>query len=339
MKSKVCVLLINLGSPKNLSKRAVRQYLKEFLSDPKVIDIHPILRFLLLELIILPFRTKKTFKAYESIWTTSGSPLLVNSKNFADKLASLFAKDDITVKIAMRYGTPSICETIAQINKEGFDQIIALPLYPHYAASSTGTALIELQNQLNQLWNVPSLLTLPAFYNHLGYINAISMLIKEHLPSDHHLVFSFHGLPLRHIAKSEGLKQAICTDDSPCPNISSNNQYCYRAQCFLSAKLISQQLGISNYSVSFQSRLEDSWIKPYTDLLLPELLKKGVDKVAIVCPSFVADCLETIEEIGIRAKKQWFEDGGKSFTLIPCLNDFDPWIHSVYKWIKTFIKS
>jgi ferrochelatase len=318
------LLLINLGSPSAPTKTAVRAYLKEFLSDPYVIDLHPVLRWALLYGVILPFRTPKTLKAYQAVWQDEGSPLVSETKKLAQALES-----DRPVFWAMRYGSPSIKEVLSKITKEKYPRLTILPLYPQYAASSTGTALVEVFQYFKQHPHIPAIKVIPPFYREPEYLGALAQGIA--LPQDHHLVFSFHGLPERHIQKSESRPQPACREENPCPKGSFEAEpFCYRAQCYETARGVAQILGLRDYSVGFQSRLgRTPWIRPYTDLLLPELLKKGIKKVSIVCPSFVIDCLETLEEIGIRAREDWLAQGGEEFQLIPCLNASAPWVSAL----------
>lgn len=331
------VLLINLGSPLELSTQAVREYLREFLADERVIDIHPLLRYLLLYGIILPTRPQKTVKAYEQIWTEKGSPLIVNSVQLQRKLVDHLG-ESFTVALAMRYGLPNIQQGLELLMEHGCQEIIVLPLYPQYATSSTGTALAEVFKQCSQMWNSPGLKVIPPFYNHPGYIKALVASVNRQVAdlSDQHLLFSFHGVPLRHILKSETIIPGDCQAGNPCPEIGQRNAYCYRAQCYQTANAVASGLKLKEHSVAFQSRLgRTPWIKPYTDHYLPQLRTQGVKRLVVMSPSFVADCLETLEEIKIRLKQQWLGLGGEQFLYIPCLNDDDLWVSALGSMIQS----
>jgi protoporphyrin/coproporphyrin ferrochelatase len=330
------VFLLNLGAPSSSNVYDVRKYLKQFLSDPRVIDIYPIARWLLLRLIILPFRTPKSAKAYESIWGKNGSPLLINSKSLLYKV-SIQLGWTFKVALGMRYGEPSIEQALNSLDLFKCKKLIILPLFPHYASASTGSAVEESMALLSKSTIITEVSICGDFLNHPGYISSLSSKIEQY-SKDHHfdyLLMSYHGLPERQVLKSESTNR--CNLSSACPKINSDNRYCYRAQCYETSRLLAEELCLpeNKWGVSFQSRLgRIPWIKPYTDEELKRLRKIGIKKLAICCPSFVADCLETLEEIGIGAKEQWLEIGGDSLDLIPCLNDDDLWATTVVNIIK-----
>lgn len=331
--SKKAVLLINLGTPDYCDPKSVRQYLREFLTDPRIIDLPAIVRWLLVNFFIIPFRYKTTTEAYKQIWTASGSPLLAISNQIKNALSAEL-EPDYQVELGMRYGHPSIQSALAKIRH--CDSIFVIPLFPQYSSAATGSAIEELLSHLYQQWNIPELTIKSDFYNLPGFTHACAEVIKKHLIDKNidMLVFSYHGLPERHITKSDC--KAKCDHRNACPSVIDNNRFCYRAQCYATSQIIAQELGLTpdQYTVSFQSRLgRTPWIKPYTDLLLPELINKGIKNIAIVSPSFVADCLETLEEINIRTKKQWTALGGNDFTFIPCVNDSQPWIKALASWV------
>lgn len=331
MPTKTGLLLINLGSPKSPSKRDVRYYLDEFLSDPRVIDLPPLLRFILLHGVILRFRPKKSAKAYQLIWTKQGSPLITHSQHLTDKL-QLSLGDAYHVEIAMRYGSPSISSKLKKL--ADCEKLIVLPLYPQYASSSTGTAIEAVLNEIKGQWNLPSLRVITDFYQDKGYIDAVSASLSPYLAKTPtaHVLFSYHGLPERHINKSGC--QTICP--SACHDM-TKNAWCYRAQCFKTTKLIAQTLGLKqdNHTTAFQSRLgKTPWIKPYTEEVLQELRNQDIKDLVIICPSFTVDCLETLEEIGISAKNRWLSLGGRSFNLVPCLNTNDDWVEALSRLVK-----
>lgn len=297
------ILLVNLGTPDNFSVASVRKYLKQFLSDPRVIELPNILRWLLLKFIILPFRSAKTSHAYKSIWMPDGSPLLVNSRKIQFALQDTLG-DGYKVALGMRYGNQSISAAIKELQNADVDYIVVLPLFPQYASAVSGSALEETLKVISKNKVIIPFMVITNFYKNRSYIQAMTSSIKPCLtkPFDF-LLMSFHGLPERQLIN---------------PGIN-----CYKTQCLQTAKLIAENLNLSKekWMVSFQSRLGKlPWIKPYTEQTLIDLRKRGISKLLVVCPSFVVDCLETLEEIGIRARKQWLDIGGESFELIPCLN-------------------
>lgn len=318
---KKAVLLINLGTPDALNKKAIARYLREFLNDRRVIDLPKLWRWLLVNLIIIPFRTKKTTAAYAKIWEAEGSPLLLNTAKITTQLANALG-ENYQVEFAMRYGKPSIKDTLAKFKHH--DELTIIPLFPQYSSAANGSAIEKTLEELKKYWNVPTIKVIHDFYQHPSYIAAYAQTIKESIADKNIdlILFSYHGLPERHLDKSECT--ATCDKQNACPVIDYKNRFCYRSQCFQSTELIAKSLGLPSdkYKVAFQSRLgRTPWIKPYTDLLLPDEIKKGHQHVAVVCPSFVADCLETLEEVKIRTKEQWLSLGGKDFSFIPCIND------------------
>jgi len=326
---KTGVLLINLGTPDSPSTKDVRRYLREFLSDPRVIDLPTPVRWLLLNAIILPFRPKKSAHAYQQIWTKKGSPLLIYGQELTSKLSSELG-DNYVVALGMRYGKPCLQDAISQLSRCG--KIIIVPLFPQYSSAATGSAIQASLEIIQQRQSIPSLEVISDFYRQKPYIECLSQHIKSHWIQEEFLLFSYYGIPERQIIKA-GCQQ-VCTNE--CSNINSENFYCYRAQCYETTRLIAKTLVLKseNYTTSFQSRLgKTPWIKPYTDETLEALVKQGIKKIAITCPAFVADCLETIEEIGIQAKQQWLELGGESLRLVPALNAEDYWVKALAKII------
>lgn len=322
------ILLINLGTPDNCTPRSIKRYLKEFLNDPRVIDLPWLLRWPLVQLFILPFRYQKTTAAYHQIWQ-NGSPLLQHTRSLTEALTTVLSPND-QITFGMRYGHPSIEEALAKFKE--IDELIVLPLFPQYASASTGSALEKLFCLLAAKWNIPAVRVINQFYANPHYIDASATIIREHLKTHavDYILFSYHGLPERHLNKSHC--HAVCDHLHTCPAINTANQYCYRAQCYTTTRLIAEKLLFTpdQYGVSFQSRLgRTPWIKPYTDLLLPELRKRGIKNIAMTSPSFVADCLETLEEINIRTRAQWLQLGGEEFIFIPCLNATPVWRDAV----------
>lgn len=325
------LLLINLGTPDSPDVAAVRRYLHEFLTDRRVIDLPAPLRYLLVYGLILPFRPRSSARAYQEIWTEEGSPLMIHSQRLLAKLQDRLANTH-HVALGMRYGKPSITTALQQLS--ACDQLTILPLYPQYSSSATGSSIEHVLTLLATQTTLPSLRVIRDFYQHPGFISAQAALIKPYLADHDYLLFSYHGIPERHLER--GGCKPVCA--GICPPIRDNNSSCYRAQCQQTSMALARDLNLTegSYSSSFQSRLgKTPWIKPYTDFELPELVRKGVRRVAIACPSFVADCLETLEEIGIRAKTQWRELGGEELTLIPCVNDDDRWVEALAELSQT----
>jgi len=331
------ILLINLGTPNSAKVSDIRQYLKQFLSDPRVIDIPAILRWLLVNVLILPFRPQKIQKAYEAIWTTQGSPLLVFSQRQQELVAQGLGENYV-VELGMRYGQPSIESGIHKLLAKNCDHIKILPLFPQYASSSTGSAIEEALRVIAVGNIVPSFEVLGDFYNHPQFVANLAAVTQEHLnnfPSDF-ILMSYHGLPERHTQRTHRNGFA-CTSLAPCPSVCEDNRFCYRAQCYETSRALATVLNLAShqYGVSFQSRLgRTPWIKPYTDHQLSELAKRGIQHLSVICPSFVSDCLETLEEIGIRAREQWLSVGGKTLHLVPCLNDHPEWIQMLVGLLK-----
>lgn len=326
------ILLINLGTPDAPTTPAVRRYLCEFLMDERVVDLPRIARTILVKGIIIPFRARNSAHAYQAIWTDQGSPLLLHSEALKAKLADRLS-EQYCVALGMRYGAPAIELAVTQLAH--CEKIIVIPLFPQYSSAATGSAMQRVMDVLSRYWNVPDITMINQFYNHAGFIHAYADIILTHKKPDDFLLMSYHGLPERHIQKSHCL--AECHMQAACPRISEKNNFCYRAQCYETSRLLAQtlQLSADQYAVSFQSRLgKIPWIKPYTDLLLPELFQKGILNLSVVCPSFVADCSETLEEIGIRLRAQWQALGGQRFTLIPCLNDEGNWVNTLVVMIQ-----
>jgi ferrochelatase len=332
------VLLIQLGTPNSPAASDVRRYLREFLGDPRVLDMPRLPHWLLLHLVILPFRPRKSAAAYASIWTQYGSPLLLHSRGLAEAVAKQLGEDFI-VEVGMRYGEPSVDEALIRLARADVDRLIALPLFPQHADSSTGSALAHLLDLAGGIWQGPELSTIGAFYDHPAYIASMAALARAPLQEfrPDHVLFSYHGLPERQIRKSDASGSHCLSSDSCCAAIGTANRDCYRAQCFATTRALAAALALEaeRHSSSFQSRLgRIPWIRPYTDQVLPELTSGGIRRLAVLCPSFVADCLETLEEVGIRARQQWMKAGGDDFLLIPSLNSEPRWAEAVAGMIR-----
>ena len=323
------ILLVNLGSPKSTEVEDVKNYLDEFLMDEKVIDYRWIFRALLVQGIILKTRPKKSAEAYKTVWTDQGSPLIVISKNLQKKLQEIV---DVPVGLGMRYGEPSIQTGIQELVDKGVTEITLFPLYPQYAMSTTETVIDKAEEVRKKFFPGIKINYVQPFYNRDIYIKALSESIRKKLPADFDLLqFSYHGVPERHLYKTDPSK--TCRIDNCCQKDDlPSHKYCYRHQCFKVTELVRQELGLpeEKVAVSFQSRLgKDKWIEPYTDATLQGLGKKGIKKLAIVCPAFVSDCLETLEEISVEGKETFLHGGGERFDYIPCLNGEDDWVNVV----------
>ena len=329
------ILLNNLGSPDSTEIKDVKTYLDEFLMDERVIDIDYWKRFILIKGIILNFRPKKSAKAYRKIWWDEGSPLVVISERFTEKIKQ---KINIPIELAMRYGSMSMEKGIKNLVDKGVTEILLVPLYPHYAMSSYETVVVKAEEIIAK--NYPNVIldVLPPFYNKPDYIKAMSDNIANHLKGFDfdHVLFSYHGIPERHIKKSDPTKSHCKLDGSCCERNSVAHHTCYRHQCFETTKAIAKELGLdeTNHSNSFQSRLlKDPWLKPYTDFELEKFPELGKKKLAVVTPAFVSDCLETLEEIAMEGKEEFLEAGGTDYKHIPCMNDNDDWVDVMVSWL------
>jgi ferrochelatase len=320
-------LLINLGTPNSSELKDVKSYLKTFLMDERVITLPKLIRFILVYGIIVPFRSKKTTHAYQQVWTKDGSPLAFLTQKLIQKL-QINLSHDVKITYAMRYGNPSIASALDSLKE--CDEITLLPLYPQYASATTASSLIEVFDYYKTQQIIPNIKIIRDFFGHQDFIQALAKSMKPYLKTDHHLLLSYHGLPENQLDKI-GCKP-VCRDKCP-PNIIPGKA-CYKQQCYLTSTALATTLNLTNkqYSISFQSRLgKTPWIKPYTDETLEKLAKQGIKKLSVACPSFVTDCLETLEEIAIQCKEQWKELGGEEFQFIPCLNDQDVWIDALKK--------
>lgn len=337
---KRAIVLMNLGSPDSTNVKDVKRYLDEFLMDERVIDKPWLLRALLVKGIIVPFRAPKSAEAYKTIWTDKGSPLIVISKQLSDALDKQVEEP---VTIAMRYGNPSPKDAFAKLIKENPDleEVIAVPMYPHYAMSSYETAVEYAKEQHKKGGYKFKLTTIKPYYNNEEYINALCESIKPHLNQEYdQMLFSYHGVPERHIYKGDITGQHCLKVADCCDVPSEAHKYCYRHQCWTTTKLVTERLGIpkQKWGFSFQSRLgRDPWLQPYTAVRLEELPKEGVKKILVVCPAFVSDCLETLEEIAEQGKESFLHHGGVSFEMIPCLNVHPLWVSAIANWVKEYV--
>jgi ferrochelatase len=329
------ILLVNLGSPDSPEPKDVKKYLGEFLMDERVIDVPLWARTLLVKGIILNTRPKTSAKAYKKIWWDEGSPLIVLSERLQNKLQKQL---DMPVGLAMRYGRMTIKKGLQELVDKGVDEVLIFPLYPQFAMATTETILVLAEEVRQQYFPNLKIESIPAFYNKPDYIEVLSNSIKKHLEGKkyEHLLFSYHGIPERHIRKSDVTKSHCKIDGSCCVTPSKAHEFCYKHQCLEVTRLVAEKLQFKEgtYSTSFQSRLGfDPWLQPYTDRTIERLGKQGIKNMAIVTPAFVSDCLETLEEIAMEGQEIFHEMGGKDFSTIPCLNDDDQWVALLSIWI------
>lgn len=336
--SKTGVLLVNLGSPASTSVPDVRRYLREFLMDEFVLDIPTWKRALIVNLFILPFRPAKSAEAYRKIWTPEGSPLVISTRRLC---AAMKQRLPVPVAMAMRYQEPSIEHGVRELLDQGVDRVVLVPLYPQYAESSTRTVVERARKVLAAIAPQAALEIVPPFYNQPLYLEALSQSAEPYLKQDFdHILFSFHGLPERHLRKADPTGSHCLAQTDCCLGNHPAHATCYRAQAFKTvAGFVERQPQISGrYSVAFQSRLgSDPWLKPYTDLELEKMPARGVRKLLVMCPAFVSDCLETLEEIGKRGKESFEQAGGKELTLIPCLNEHPAWLEALAQIVGAYL--
>ncbi|WP_394994327.1 ferrochelatase [Emticicia sp.] len=337
MIGKTGVLIVNLGTPDSPSVPDVRKYLREFLMDGRVIDIPSISRWLLINLIIAPFRAPKSAKIYKELWTEKGSPLKIYGETNEKQLQTALGKDYV-VKLAMRYQSPSIESGLAEFKKMGFNNIIVIPFFPQYASASTGSVYEEVMRIITKWQIIPEIKIKNYFYNYPKFIKAFADNGRKYLEKESfdHIVFSYHGLPARQIKKGDCTGK-VCQLGSCCDTIHAMNQHCYRAQCFETTRLLVKELGLKEgtYTTCFQSRLgRDPWVQPYTDDVVKELAAKGIKRVLAFSPAFVSDCLETTIEVAEEYKEMFEENGGEHWQLVESLNDSEAWVDLLVDLVK-----
>ena len=333
------ILLVNLGSPDSPAVPAVRRYLNEFLMDGRVIDLPWLLRRLVVGLILIK-RPKESGHAYEKIWTPDGSPLVVTSRNVQKLLQTRLS---VPVELAMRYQNPSIESAVKNLAARGATDVLLIPMFPHYAMSSYESAVVRVQEVAAKLAPPIKLTVQPPYFDAPDYLAALVASAAEFFKPDYdHLLFSYHGIPERHLRKSDPTGCHCLAKENCCEVASPAHAVCYRAQCFATTRAFVKLAGVpeGKYSVSFQSRLgKDPWLKPYTDLELPRLARAGKRKLLVICPAFVSDCLETIEEIGLRGQEEFASGGGEKYTRIPCLNEHPAWIAALEQMAAKFLSA
>jgi ferrochelatase len=326
----VGVVLLNVGSPDAPTPAALRRYLRDFLSDGRVLDMHPWRRWLLVHGIIAPLRAPRSAAAYRAVWTADGSPLLLHTRALADALAARLAAP---VGVGMAVGSPSI-ESALDGLPQSLDRVVLVPMFPQMASATTGAVLERALRHLSARTIIPAISTMAPFYDTPGFIDAQRTILQAAIAdfAPEHLLLSFHGLPERHLRRIHpGL---TCAPDAPCPAIGEGTAHCYRAQCYATARALGPSLGVP-YSVGFQSRLgRDRWIGPDTIAVASALRRRGVRRLLVSTPAFAADCLETLEEIGIRLRDSWLAQGGEAFHLAPCLNAAPCWADALAEKVR-----
>lgn len=326
MSSKTGVLLINLGTPDSPSVPHVRSYLSQFLNDPRVIDIPWLMRKLLVNGIIVPFRAPKSAKIYKKLWTEKGSPLLYHSER-AKELLQKELGETHDVFLAMRYKNPSIPSVLEEMRKKKYEKIVVLPMFPQYASASTGSALEEVMRVIRTWWVIPELKMISQYFDHPQYIAGFVQRGKQHNIDEYdHVLFSYHGLPERQVDKV--YDNDLCSNHDCEHEVTEDNKYCYKATCYATTRLLAEQLNIpaKKYTVCFQSRLDKKWLKPFSDKVVEDCAKKGMKKILVFSPAFTADCLETTIEIGEEYQELFVEHGGEKVQLVESLNDHPLWI-------------
>ena len=333
------VLLINLGSPKDLSKKSVRNYLKVFLSDDYVLDIPKFFQQLLLRLFILPFRPKSTLHAYEQIWTKQGSPLIISTVKLAQKLET---KTGWKVSTAMRYEEPSIKNALIELKNDGYNNIYAVPLYPHNAMATVLTTQVEVLESAKKYHRNANIKFVEPFYNDSNYISAMANSIRSYMVNKdfEKIIFSYHGIPKRQARKTDETGMHCFSSSDCCEQNNIGSRDCYKSHTVKASTKIAESLGLheDNWEIAYQSRIGPGWLQPFTDKRLAELPEEGKKSIAVVCPSFISDCLETLEEIDIRGRKTFFDAGGEHMTYIPCLNESDETIELIENLVKKILK-
>jgi protoporphyrin/coproporphyrin ferrochelatase len=324
--NKTAVLLINLGTPDSPSVSDVRSYLSQFLNDPRVIDIPWLLRKMLVNLVIVPFRAPKSAKIYQKLWTANGSPLLFYSEKVRDLLQKeLPATHDVF--LAMRYKNPSIPDVLEEIRRKNYDRIIVVPMFPQYASASTGSAHEEVMRVLSKWWVIPELKVISQYYDRPLYLQGyVERAKKFNLSEFDHILFSYHGLPERQVDKV--YDDGLCADHNCEHELTHENKFCYKATCYATTRMLAERIGIlpEKYTVCFQSRLDKKWLTPFSDEVVRECAAKGMKKVLVFSPAFTADCLETIIEIGEEYQEIFTHHGGEKVQLVESLNDHPLWI-------------
>ena len=339
MKKKTGILLTQLGTPKAATIWAVGPYLREFLNDPRVIDIPFILRLILVNFIIIPFRTFKSTKIYKELWEVGNgeSPLLTHTEELTKKLNQKLNQDEIYVHMAMRYQEPSMQSVLEEMRLKNYDRIVIFPLFPHYASSSSGSAIQKAMKIISSWWAIPQIEVINQFYQEDFYIDTcVEQAQKFDIESFDHIIMSYHGLPDRHVDKVYEGKENLCKDHHCESYVDHDNKLCYKATAYETSRLIADKLGLTEeqYTVSFQSRLDKKWLTPFSDEVIEQFAKEGKKRLLVFSPAFVADCLETLIEIGSEYQEIFEEHGGELVQLVPSCNTETTWVNGLVEYIK-----
>ena len=339
MNKKTGILLTQLGTPKAPTTSAVRPYLTQFLNDPRVIDIPTLLRLILVNLIIVPFRAPKSAKIYQELWEEGGgeSPLLTYTAELTNQLNSRLNGENIFVHMAMRYQEPSMDKVLEEMRLLNYDRIIVLPMFPHYASSSSGSAMQRAMEIISKWWVIPEVTFISQFYQEEFYIDALVQQAQQFdLDSYDHIIMSYHGLPDRHVDKVYEGADNLCKDHQCETVLDADNKYCYKATAYETSRLIADKLGIqeSDYTVAFQSRLDKKWLTPFSDEVIEDFAKEGKKNLLVFSPAFVADCLETLIEIGSEYQEIFEEHGGEKVQLVPSCNTIPVWVDGLADFIR-----
>ncbi|HCH65386.1 MAG TPA: ferrochelatase [Deltaproteobacteria bacterium] len=333
------VLLIQLGTPHDPSVPSVRRFLREFLSDPRVLDIPGIVRFFLVNLIIAPFRARKSSVIYTDLWNMSDnrSPILVHTRALTEQLNTQLSDDRITVHMAMRYQGPSIPDVLEEMRVQNYDKILVVPLFPQYASSSSGTAMQLVMEVVAKWWAIPHLELVSQFYNEPFYVNTLAAQALKHDPASFdHVIMSYHGLPDRHVDKVYEGGTNLCKDHNCEQRLDTENGLCYKATAYETSRAIAKEMGLSEdeYTVTFQSRLTNAWLTPFSDEVIETFAREGKKRLLILSPSFVADCLETLIEVGDEYAEIFAEHGGEKVQLVASCNTEETWVHGLAGFIR-----
>ncbi|WP_337866766.1 ferrochelatase [Ignavibacterium sp.] len=332
--NKTGVLLVNLGTPDSPAVKDVIRYLFEFLNDSRVIDIPAALRFFLVNFIIVPFRAPKSAEVYKMLWTDKGSPILLYGESVKEKLQKELG-EEFDVELAMRYQNPSLDDVLARMMVKNYKKIIVIPLFPQYASATSGSVIEKVMKIVSKWWVIPEIKFLGQFFDNEGYLNTIVEQSKKYKLEEYdHILFSYHGLPERQVDKVY-FDSKPCSDHKCDEELNDENIYCYKATCYATTRMLVKKLNIplDKYTVCFQSRLDKKWLEPFSDKVVIEQAKKGAKRLLVFSPAFVADCLETIVEIGIEYQKLFEEHGGEKVQLVESLNDHPLWIKTLKEMV------
>jgi ferrochelatase len=337
MMKRTAVLLINVGTPDEPTVKAVRRYLSEFLNDRRVIDIPLVLQKILVNLIIVPFRAPKSTKLYQRLWTEKGSPLLYFSEQCKEELQQKLG-EKADVFLAMRYGNPSVGKALLAIRNGNYDRIVVFPMFPQYASSTNGTAIQAVFDEVGRWNTIPEIQAVNQFYDHPAFLDAFAERIRSYGPENFdHIIFSYHGLPNRHLEKNHPEESILtCNCETSLPEF---GKFCYKATCYQTTRELAHRLGLESgrYSVSFQSRLSNNWMTPFTDKNLIGRARQGSKNILVAAPAFVADCLETTVEIGWEYKELFLGNGGENLQMVESLNDSPAWINAMDEILKPYM--